>query len=474
LDAKDKHAAKMVDDIIDECDYEALRSEYRGVKGFVSDKVQCSSLSSFHPKHIVFVYKIAKRVKRISEKLIEILEEKEEKFDLIETGRIMIAGRRIEVIEGGRTTSFFCEPRVYGREEDKNRILMNLISNHYEFMDVLSVYRIEGPKGIGKTTFAKLIFNHPGVVDHFELRIWVRRILDFNFKRIIEAILEAAIGCDCEDLDLDTIQKKLQCLLHGKRYLIVLDFNWYRDSVDVDWQRLKSELACGKKGSSILITTPSITTPSPMYGRKWDGEIHHKLSVLSVDDSWKLFKQQVFESNEEIPFHLEAIGREIVQKCRGEPLAAKLIGALLHSTRERKQWLNVMRSNIWNSPQVHDSVKCAMTLSYLNLPIRLKKCFTYCSIFSSVETIRKPYLIELWMANGFISSDGRLDAEDAGDDVWNELHKRSFFEDIETDEFGNNTGFRMHYHVRKLARLVAQDVQCLTGDSSFIDLLQKI
>jgi len=254
-------AANMVDDIIDECDYEALRSEYRGVKGSLSDKVQCSCLSSFQPKHIVFGYKIAKKMKRISKKLVEILEEVE-KFHLIGTDRIAIGGRRVEVIEGPRTTSF-CEPRVYGRERHTNMYLIDLTSNHDEFMDVLSIYRIEGPKGFGKTTFAKLIFNHPPmVVYHFELRIWVCRFIDFNFnfERIIEAILEAAIGCDCEDLDLDTVQKTLQNLLHGKRYLIVLDFDWHRNSLDVDWQRLKSVLACGRKGASILVTAPTSAT----------------------------------------------------------------------------------------------------------------------------------------------------------------------------------------------------------------------
>jgi len=57
-------AAHMVDDIVDECFYEALGMEYRGVKADPSDKVQCSCLSSFHLNHVVFSYKMAKKIKK--------------------------------------------------------------------------------------------------------------------------------------------------------------------------------------------------------------------------------------------------------------------------------------------------------------------------------------------------------------------------------------------------------------------------
>jgi len=64
---------------------------------------------------------------------------------------------------------------------------------------------------------------------------------------------------------------------------------------------------------------------------------------------------------------------------------------------------------------------------------------SYCAIFPKDEIIRKQELIEFWMANGFISSNEILDAEDVGHGVWNELRGRSFFQDIETDEFGEIT-----------------------------------
>ena len=107
----------------------------------------------------------------------------------------------------------------------------------------------------------------------------------------------------------------------------------------------------------------------------------------------------------------------------------------------------------------------ALRLSYLSLPIRLRQCFAYCAIFSKDDIIIKQCLIELWMANGFVSSNETLDAEDVGDGVWNELYWRSFFQNIKTAEFGKVTSFKMHDLVHDLAHFVVEDVCCITKDN---------
>ncbi|RDX65328.1 putative disease resistance protein RGA3, partial [Mucuna pruriens] len=107
-----KDASHLLDDILDECAYVALGLEYQGVK------VQSSCLSSFHPKHVVSHYKIAKKMKSISKRLEEIAEERT-KFHLTET----LPERRSKVMEWRQTTSFVTQPQVYGREEDVDKIV---------------------------------------------------------------------------------------------------------------------------------------------------------------------------------------------------------------------------------------------------------------------------------------------------------------------------------------------------------------
>jgi len=79
-----------------------------------------------------------------------------------------------------------------------------------------------------------------------------------------------------------------------------------------------------------------------------------------------------------------------------------------------------------------------LRLSYLDLPMKLRQCFAYCARFPKGETISKEDLIEQWMGNRFIPSGETFDAEDTGDSTWNELYWRSLFQDIETDELGND------------------------------------
>ncbi|KAL2662204.1 hypothetical protein AAZX31_02G028900 [Glycine max] len=442
-----KDAARILDDILDECG--------------PSDKVQNSYLSSFHPKHVVFHYKIAKNMKMIREKLEKIANERTE-FNLTEMVR-----ERSGVIEWRKTSSVITEPHIYGREEDKDKIIEFLVDDASHYED-LSVYPIVGLGGLGKTTLAQLIFNHEKVVHHFELRIWVCVSEDFSLRRMTKVIIEEATGRAREDMDLEPQQRGLQDLLQRKRYLLVLDDVW--DDKQENWQKLKSLLACGAPGASILVTTRLSKVAEIMGTIK----IPHELSLLSDNDCWELFKHQAFGPNEVEHVELEDIGKEIVKKCGGLPLAAKELGSLLRFERKKNEWLNVKERNLLELSHNGNSIMASLRLSYLNLPIRLRQCFAYCAIFPKHEQIWKQQLVELWMANGLISSNERLDFEDVGDGIWNELYWRSFFQDIKKDEFGKVTSFKLHGLVHDLAQSVTEDVSCITDDNGGTVLIEKI
>ncbi|KAI5437155.1 hypothetical protein KIW84_023324, partial [Lathyrus oleraceus] len=443
-----KDAAYVLEDILDECATQVLEMESKGL----SHKVQSSFLSCFHPKHNVFRYQIAKRMKRIRERLDEIAQERS-KFHLME----IVREKRSGVLDWRQTTSIITQPQVYGREQDKDRIIEFLVGDASSFED-LSVYQIVGLGGLGKTTLAQLIFNHDKVVSHFELRIWVCVSEDFSLKRITKAIIESATGHACAELDLEPLQRKLLDLLKGKKYLLVLDDVW--DDEQENWRMLKSVLACGGKGASILVTTRLLKVAAIM------GTIPpHDLSILLDTDCWELLKQRAFGPNEEEREELVAIGKEIVKKCGGVPLAAMALGSLLRFKRKEIEWLNVKESQLWNL-QGEDHVMPALRLSYLNLPVKLRPCFALCALFPKDKIIDKKFLIDLWMANGFISSNGMLEAEDIGNEVWNELYWRSFFQDIEIDDIGEIEQFKMHDLVHDLAQSIAEEVSCYIPKSN--------
>ena len=293
-----KDAAHILDDILDECSTQALELEHGGFTCGPPHKVQSSCLSSFHPKHVAFRYNIAKKMKRIRKRLDEIAEERT-KFHLTE----IVREKRSGVFDWRQTTSIITQPQVYGRDEDRDKIIDFLVGDASGFQN-LSVYPIVGLGGLGKTTLTQLIFNHDKIVDHFELRIWVCVSEDFSLKRMIRSIIESASGHATADLELEPLQRRLVDLLQRKRYLLVLDDVW--DDEQGNWQRLKSVLACGREGSSVLVTTRLPKVAAIMGTRP-----PHDLSILSDTDCWEMFRERAFGTDEDEHAELVVIGKEI-------------------------------------------------------------------------------------------------------------------------------------------------------------------
>ncbi|KAL5563608.1 hypothetical protein UlMin_033355 [Ulmus minor] len=401
----------------------------------------CSSLSCLHPMNTLFRFKIANKMKDVGDRLDRIANERL-RFHLRES-----VGERPLVARAGRqTSSIISQPHVYGREEDKERIVNFLVNDAKD----ISIYPIIGLGGMGKTTLAQLVFNDHKICGEFELKMWVCVSEDFDVKRLVQAIIESATGRACDALDMDPLQKRLQDLLKGKKFLLVLDDVWNEDQEQ--WDMLKSVLACGSSGSSVLVTTRVRKVASIM------GTIPaHHLSGLSEDDCWLLFKQRAFDNESEERPNLVKIGKEIVKKCGGVPLAAKALGGLLRFKFEENEWLSFMRSELWNLTQDGSSILPALRLSYLHLPIEQRRCFAYCAIFPKDHLIKREQIIHLWMANGFLSSRGELEDEEIGNEIFNELYWRSFFQDIKDDGYGNIWGFKIHDLMHDLAQSVMAD-----------------
>ena len=90
-----------------------------------------------------------------------------------------------------------------------------------------------------------------------------------------------------------------------------------------------------------------------------------------------------------------------------------------------------------------------LRLSYHHLPVDLTQSFAYCAVFPKDTVMEKGNLISLWMAHGFLLSKGNLELEDVGNQVWNELYLRSFFQEIEVKD--GKTYFKMHDLIHDLA-----------------------
>ncbi|XP_024030968.1 putative disease resistance RPP13-like protein 1, partial [Morus notabilis] len=209
------------------------------------------------------------------------------------------------------------ESRVYGRNDDKEKIMKLLLPDSGSSSEnKISVIPVVGMGGIGKTTLAQLVYEDISVKSQFDIRSWVTVSDESEISVIAKQILQEITSQKCETEGLYQLQCKLKESLSGKRFLFVLDDVWTENYEH--WEALLSSFQSGANGSGIIVTTRS-----DIVAKKMGNVPTHHLGEVSDDDCWKLFEEHVFINGARSEAHqeLHAIGRDIVKKCKGVPLA---------------------------------------------------------------------------------------------------------------------------------------------------------
>ncbi|KAM7478167.1 hypothetical protein LguiA_026380 [Lonicera macranthoides] len=366
-----------------------------------------------------------------------------------------------------QTHSFIRASNVIGRDHDKNRIIKVLLSNCSSstssgMIENIPVLPIVGLGGLGKTTLAKLVYNDDAITSNFETRLWICVLEEFDLKKMIEKMMKDATGrADHANLDLNQLQNSLRTTLDSKKFLLVLDDVWNEDRQK--WTELKDLLNCGSHGSKIVITTRKKTTAKIM------GTLEsYKLKGLSNDECMSIFVKHAFKEGEEKQYpKLMEIGKAIVMKCSGLPLAVKSLGSILYTKREEREWQYINDNDVWKIEQKENDVLPILKLSYDEMPLHLKQCFAHCATFPKNFSISNYDVIQQWMAHGFIQSfDDSWQLEDIGNQYFHELLSRSFFQ-YESISFDSTLiTVKMHDLVHDLALSVAgKDVSRVNYDT---------
>ncbi|KHN14858.1 Putative disease resistance RPP13-like protein 1 [Glycine soja] len=181
--------------------------------------------------------------------------------------------------------------------------------------------------------------------------------------------------------------------------------------------------------------------------------IYH-LNQLSNEDCWSVFANHACLSSESNgnTTTLEKIGKEIVKKCNGLPLAAESLGGMLRRKHDIGDWNNILNSDIWELSESECKVIPALRLSYHYLPPHLKRCFVYCSLYPQDYEFEKNELILLWMAEDLLKKPrkGRT-LEEVGHEYFDDLVSRSFFQRSNTSRWSHPKFFVMHDLMHDLA-----------------------
>ncbi|XP_030446171.2 putative disease resistance protein RGA3 [Syzygium oleosum] len=400
-----------VQDLLDDVATEDLR--WKVTSGNKMSKVVHIFFSKSN--QLAYRLKVANKIQELRKKLDQVKNHRELNLERHPSEATLSFVRR-------RTShSFAREEEIIGREEDKKEIIAHLLDSSCR--ESVSVVSIVGIGGLGKTTLADLVYNDGKVKDFFELKMWVchgdPKIFDVDL--IIKEILKSAKDQCQEDPEMkrnlegieniskDQLQRLLPKVLDGKKYLLVLDDLWNDDRLR--WLELQPLLMGGSRGSKILITTRSRSVVQATD----ENSVVHDRHGLSEDKAWDLFKKMAFgDGKESLDSKLEEIGRDIVKKCAGVPLAIKTMGGLLYAKKE-KEWLKFKDHELSKIDESEHGIMEVLKLSYDHLPSHLKHCFAYCALFPKHYVFDKQTMIQLWMAQGFIESlEGNEELEELG------------------------------------------------------------
>ncbi|XP_050284237.1 putative disease resistance protein RGA4 [Quercus robur] len=458
-----KDAMCDADDLLDEISTEALGREV-----MTGDK-KAKEVRIFFSKSNQLAYgvRMGHKVKAMRErfdaiatesKLLKLAIAAERQFQLEER----CEERQVRYKARQQTHSLASAEDVIGREEDKKAIIGSLLDPNVN--ENVSVLPIVGIGGLGKTTVAQLVFNDKELKDHFEPKVWVCVSENFDVKIIVQKILECVKnGKLAKDLEMNTLVNDVHKEINGKRYLIVLDDVWNEEREK--WFSLKKILMGGARGSRIVVTTRS------QIVAKISQPIQpHVLQGLDKQYAWSLFMKIAFNEGKE-PKNASFVNivEEILKKCAGIPLAIRTIGGLVNSKEFTIEWLSFINKELSKIPQNEDDILPTLKLSYNHLPSHLKQCFAYCSLFPKDLEINKSSLINMWMAQGFITLyDEKQCSRDVGHEYFMDLLWRSFFQEVEKDELGNISKFKIHDLMHDIA------IQVMSSESTTIYSKEKV
>lgn len=423
------------DDLLDEINTESLRCKLEA-----ESQIQ----QPFSDQVLNFLSSPFKSFFRVVNSEIQDVFQRLEQFSLQKDILGLKQGVCGKVWHGIPTSSVVDESAIYGRDDDRKKLKEFLLSK--DGGRNIGVISIVGMGGIGKTTLAKLLYNDLEVGENFDLKAWAYISKDFDVCRVTKILLECVSSKPVVTDNLNTLQVELQQSLRKKRYLLVLDDVW--DGGYDEWNKLKAVFEAGEVGSKIVITTRDESVALAMQTRL----LVHYLRSLRSEDCWSLLAHHAFGPNNcKEQSKLEVIGKEIAKRCGGLPLAAEAVGGLLRTKLSEKNWNKVLKSNIWDLPNI--KVLPALLLSYHYLPAPLKRCFAYCSIFPKNSGLDKKMVVLLWMAEDLVHQyKGEKTIEEVGEEYFDELVSRSL---IRRQMVNAKESFMMHDLINELATTVS-------------------
>ncbi|OEL23355.1 putative disease resistance RPP13-like protein 1, partial [Dichanthelium oligosanthes] len=154
---------------------------------------------------------------------------------------------------------------------------------------------------------------------------------------------------------------------------------------------------------------------------------------------------------------------------KGSRLATKTLGRLLGMSLDPAHWNNILKSELWELRQEETDILPALRLSYMYLPLHLKRCFAFCAVYPKDHRFNKITSAEFWVAEGFVVPEGNnLSLQHIGCQYFKNLVNWNFFQIF-------RGSYVIHDLMHDMAQLVSKD-ECfiIKNTSDFLKVPQNV
>ncbi|KAL4282246.1 hypothetical protein GQ457_03G039260 [Hibiscus cannabinus] len=270
-----------------------------------------------------------------------------------------------------------------GLDLGKNKVKKMIIGR-----DDLSVVGIWGIGGSGKTTLASEICKDNQVRSHFNDRILFLTVSQSpDLQQLRARIWGFLTGNEAMGYtnNLFVPQGKLQCEWgSGPRTLVVLDDVWSLSVLE-----------------QLIFRIPTYKTLVVSRFKFPTTVVHevYKVELLREDESLSLFCHSAFGQTSIPPTANESLVKQIVNECKGLPLALKVIGASLRDQPEM-YWASARKRLLRGEPicESHENKlleRMAISVEYLNK--KVMECFLDLGSFPEDKKTPLDVLINMWV-----------------------------------------------------------------------------